>query len=82
MPEIMQGAQYRVRGRLAEAVSQGLMAEPVIFRSHGGRASAIANGSLHIDVAFLGAASADALASSSICSNISNWNASCAPPHA
>ena len=54
-----------LRGKLADAVSHGLMAEPVIFRSHGGRASAIANGSLHIDVAFLGAASADALGNAS-----------------
>ncbi len=34
--------------------------EPVIFRSHGGRGAAIANGDLHIDVAFLGASSCDA----------------------
>ena len=37
------------------------MDEPVIFRSHGGRGSAIANGDLHIDVAFLGASSSDPL---------------------
>lgn len=37
------------------------MAEPVIFRSHGGRGSAIASGDLHIDVAFLGASSCDPL---------------------
>ncbi len=37
------------------------MKEPVIFRSHGGRGSAIASGDLHIDVAFLGASSADPL---------------------
>ena len=42
-----------MRGELAKAVSEGLMDEPVIFRSHGGRGSAIANGDLHIDVAFL-----------------------------
>ena len=48
-----------LRGKLAEAISHGLMEEPVIFRSHGGRASAIANGDLHIDVAFLGASSCD-----------------------
>lgn len=48
-----------MRGELAKAVSHGLMSEPVIFRSHGGRGSAIANGELHIDVAFLGASSCD-----------------------
>lgn len=37
------------------------MKKPVIFRSHGGRGSAIASGELHIDVAFLGASSSDPL---------------------
>lgn len=50
-----------LRGALADAISHGLMAEPVIFRSHGGRGSAIANGRLHIDVAFLGVSSSDEL---------------------
>ncbi len=49
-----------LRGQLADRISRGLMKEPVIFRSHGGRGSAIASGDLHIDVAFLGA-SADPL---------------------
>ena len=44
-----------LRGELANEISHGLMEEPVVFRSHGGRGSAIANGDLHIDVAFLGA---------------------------
>ena len=48
-----------LRGNLAKEISHGLMDEPVIFRSHGGRGSAIANGDLKIDVAFLGASSAD-----------------------
>ena len=48
-----------LRGDLAKEISHGLMKEPVIFRSHGGRGSAIANGDLHIDVAFLGASSSD-----------------------
>jgi len=43
-----------LRGELANAVSNGLMDIPVIFRSHGGRAYAIASGELKIDVAFLG----------------------------
>lgn len=50
-----------MRGALATAVSHGLMDEPVVFRSHGGRGSAIATGELHIDVAFLGASSADTM---------------------
>lgn len=50
-----------LRGELAKEISHGLMEEPVIFRSHGGRGSAIATGDLHIDVAFLGASSSDPL---------------------
>ncbi len=48
-----------LRGKLAEAVSHGLMDFPIVFRSHGGRAAAIETGELHIDVAFLGAPSCD-----------------------
>ena len=48
------------RGALAEAISRGLMENPVVFRPHGGRAAAIETGELHIDVAFLGAPSSDA----------------------
>lgn len=48
-----------LRGDLANEISRGLMDEPVVFRSHGGRGSAIATGDLHIDVAFLGASSCD-----------------------
>ena len=48
-----------MRGELATEVSHGLMDKPVVFRSHGGRGSAIATGDLHIDVAFLGASSCD-----------------------
>ena len=48
-----------LRGELAEEISRGLMDCPVVFRSHGGRASAIRSGELHIDVAFLGAPSCD-----------------------
>ena len=65
-----------LRGTLADAISRGLMEEPVIFRSHGGRGSAIASGELHIDVAFLGACSCDELGnatgnvSKSICGSL------------
>ena len=48
-----------MRGELADAVSHGLMDIPVVFRSHGGRAAAIEEGDLHIDVAFLGAPTCD-----------------------
>lgn len=48
------------RGKLAEAISRGLMENPMVFRTHGGRAAAINSGELHIDVAFLGAPSCDA----------------------
>jgi citrate lyase subunit alpha/citrate CoA-transferase len=48
-----------MRGDLAQAVSKGLLDIPVVFRSHGGRAYAIKNGDIKIDVAFLGAPSCD-----------------------
>ena len=65
-----------LRGALADAISHGLLKEPVVFRSHGGRGSAIASGELHIDVAFLGACSSDELGnatgqgSKSICGSL------------
>lgn len=49
-----------LRGPLADAISNGLMEVPVVFRSHGGRASAITRKELKIDIAFLGAPSCDA----------------------
>jgi citrate lyase subunit alpha / citrate CoA-transferase len=48
-----------LRGVLGEEISNGLMDEPVIIRSHGGRARAIEAGEIKIDVAFLGASSSD-----------------------
>lgn len=48
-----------LRGELAEEISKGIMDEPVVFRSHGGRAAAITDGDIHINVAFLGASSCD-----------------------
>ncbi|MDR0876540.1 MAG: citrate lyase subunit alpha [Treponema sp.] len=48
-----------LRGKLADEISGGLMETPVVFRSHGGRAFAIENGDLPIDLAFLGAPSCD-----------------------
>ncbi|MBR1732464.1 MAG: citrate lyase subunit alpha [Alloprevotella sp.] len=53
-----------LRGELAKAISSGIMEEPVVFRSHGTRGAAIANGDIHIDVAFIGASSSDPLGNS------------------
>lgn len=50
-----------MRGELGEFVSQGKLENPVIFRSHGGRARAIEEGKIKIDVAFLGVPNADKL---------------------
>ncbi|MBG9982079.1 citrate lyase subunit alpha [Aerococcaceae bacterium DSM 111020] len=49
-----------LRDKLGAAISKGIMDNPVVIRSHGGRARAIARGDIKIDVAFLGAPSSDA----------------------
>lgn len=43
-----------MRGKLAEAISNGLMERPVQIHSHGGRVHLLQSGELNIDVAFLG----------------------------
>lgn len=48
-----------LRGALAEAISSGILKEPAIIRSHGGRARAVEAGDIKLDVAFLGAPAAD-----------------------
>jgi len=48
-----------MRGKLAEAISNGLMDEPIHIHSHGGRVKLIDSGEIHLDVAFLGASTAD-----------------------
>lgn len=48
-----------LRGKLAEAVSNGLMKRPVQIHSHGGRVHLMQTGELKIDVAFLGVACCD-----------------------
>ncbi|WP_404996570.1 citrate lyase subunit alpha [Caldifermentibacillus hisashii] len=48
-----------LRDKVGAAISAGIMDNPVIIRSHGGRARAITSGDIHIDVAFLGAPSSD-----------------------
>jgi citrate lyase subunit alpha/citrate CoA-transferase len=50
-----------VRGEVGKAISLGMLEQPAIIRSHGGRARAIEEGSLHIDVAFLAAPACDRL---------------------
>ncbi len=47
------------RAGCGEAISRGLLPYPAVFRSHGGRARAIEEGSLEIDVAFIAAPRAD-----------------------
>ncbi|MDR3515384.1 MAG: citrate lyase subunit alpha [Azospirillaceae bacterium] len=48
-----------MRGKLAEAISHGLMAEPIHIHSHGGRVHLMDCGELAVDVAFLGVSTAD-----------------------
>ena len=54
-------------GSVARFISEGNLPNPVMFRSHGGRPRAIREGSLPIDVAFVGAPTVDPLG------NISGW---------
>jgi citrate lyase subunit alpha/citrate CoA-transferase len=48
-----------IAGPVAQAVSRGLLKAPVVMVTHGGRARAIESGALRIDVAFIGAPTAD-----------------------
>lgn len=48
-----------MRGKLAEAISHGLMSNPVHIHSHGGRVKLLQEGELKIDVAFLAVSSSD-----------------------
>ena len=48
-----------MRGKLAEAVSNGLMERPVQIHSHGGRVHLLQTGELKIDVSFLGVSCCD-----------------------
>ncbi|MFD2181854.1 citrate lyase subunit alpha [Rhodoplanes azumiensis] len=48
-----------MRGKLAEAISNGLMDEPINVHSHGGRVHLMDRGEIAIDVAFLGVSTAD-----------------------
>ena len=48
-----------LREPLGTVISEGILKNPVIIRSHGGRARAITSGEIKIDVAFLGAPACD-----------------------
>ncbi len=48
-----------MRGKLADAISHGLMERPVHIHSHGGRVHLLQTGELKIDVAFLGVSCSD-----------------------
>ena len=48
-----------LRGKLGKDISSGILEEPVIIRSHGGRARAIISGDEKIDVAFIAAPHCD-----------------------
>ncbi len=44
---------------LGKAIAHGILAKPVVFRTHGGRPADIASGKSPIDVAFIGAPTSD-----------------------
>lgn len=48
-----------LRGRLGDAISEGILNKPAILRSHGGRARAIESGETFINIAFIAATSSD-----------------------
>ena len=48
-----------VRGGIGEAISTGKLKEIAVMYSHGGRVRAIEEGSIHIDIAFIGAPTSD-----------------------
>jgi len=48
-----------LRGELGKAISNGVLANPIIFQSHGGRVRAIKTGKLKIDLAIIAASAAD-----------------------
>ncbi len=56
---VITNIQCGVTGFVGEAVSQGKLKGLLIVRSHGGRARAVEDGDCHIDVAFIGAPTAD-----------------------
>ena len=47
------------REKVGKLIQSNILAEPAVFRTHGGRARAIATGTLEIDVAFIAAPACD-----------------------
>lgn len=57
---VVTGIETDYMGRtIGEAISHGILAKPVIFRTHGGRPAAIDTGRTPIDVAFIAASQSD-----------------------
>lgn len=56
-----------LRGELGKAISEGLLEEPVILRTHGDRMRAMQAGELNIDVAFLSVSSCDDYGNANCC---------------
>ena len=56
---IVEAQTSGVRGRIGEVISAGKLKNPAIIRSHGGRPRAVEAGEVHIDIAFLAAATSD-----------------------
>ena len=56
---VIRNIQGSMNGPVGEFVSYGGLPTTAILRSHGGRVRAIEDGTLHIDVAFIAASSAD-----------------------
>lgn len=64
VPYIESGVINRIdtsgaRGKIGQLIHSGILAEPAVFRTHGGRARAIMTGDLEIDVAFIAAPACD-----------------------
>ena len=64
-----------IAGPVADAISEGMLATPVVMQTHGGRARAIEAGEVRIDAAFIAAPVADE------CGNLSGseGRAACGP---
>jgi citrate lyase subunit alpha/citrate CoA-transferase len=64
LPYVMDGTITRifssgVREKLGKAITDGCLPHPIVIHSHGGRARAIKEGRIKIDLAILGASAAD-----------------------
>ena len=50
-----------IGAKIGQTISAGALQTPVIFQTHGGRASALRRGTSHVDVAFIAAPTADGM---------------------